>query len=78
MLLLHQKCLSGGTQAQTTDVESNQRFIVVGARAVRNNRRWTGKDGFQGARQADEHTGWKAGRYGDGDPGERTTQRFNT
>ena len=43
--------------------ELNQRFIVA-RRAVGNNRRWTGKDGFQAARQADERTGWMAGRYG--------------
>ena len=28
-----------------------------------NRRRWTGRDGFQAARQADEHTGWMAGRW---------------
>ena len=33
-----------GTQAQTTDVELNQRFVVVRTRAVGNNRRWRGKE----------------------------------
>ena len=31
-------------------------------RTVEHNRRWTCKDGFQAARQADEHTWWMAGR----------------
>ena len=42
-----------GTEARTTDAE--QRFIVVRARAVGNNRRWTVKDGFQAARLAEVH-----------------------
>ena len=73
MLLLHQKCLSGVMIEQSnpsTDngCELNQRFIVA-RRAVGNSRRWTGKDGFQAARQADEPM---AGRYGlVGDPGAR-------
>ena len=43
-------------------------------RAVGNNRRWTGKDGFQAARLADENTGWMAGKVWVGDPGIRRTQ----
>ena len=54
------RCYDGTRQTQaTTDVELNQMFIVVRMRAVAD-RRWTGKDGFQAARQADEHTGWQA------------------
>ena len=44
--------------------------------AGNNNRRWTGKGGFQAAGQAEEHTGWMAGSYGVGDPGPRRTRRF--
>jgi hypothetical protein len=39
-----------GTQAQTMDVELNRRSIAWRMRAVGNNRRWTGKDGFQAGR----------------------------
>ena len=41
-----------GTQAQTMDVELNRRSIAWRMRAVGNNRRWTGKDGFQAGRWA--------------------------
>ena len=44
-----------GTEARTTDAELEQRFIVVRARAVGNNRRWTVKDGFKAARLAEVH-----------------------
>ena len=69
MLLLHPKCPLGVNPSADNGCELNQRFIVVRMRAVGNIRRWTGKDGFQAARLADENTGWMAGKVWVGDPG---------
>ena len=51
---------TGGTTAQTTNVELYLRFVAETTRAAGNNRRWTGNDGLQAGRQMSTQGGWQA------------------